>query len=120
MILFLFACSVGLAQDTATTKDAAGAGAAEATPEGTGAADLPGQGQAITIVGADETTLPIPEPWKESGLTVPELVPAPPVSVTVPAIEPPSAAGDWDGVGGIWDGAAGAEAGSATVGSPPP
>jgi hypothetical protein len=91
MMLLLFACGVSFAQDAATTEGAAGGVASGAATIG-GASDAPTDlpGQAVVIVGADETALPIPEPWKESSLVIPDLVPAPPASVTVPAIQPPA------------------------------
>ena len=47
----------------------------------------------ITVVGRDETTVAVPQPWRDDGITLPELDPAPLRAPLVPAILPP--AGDW-------------------------
>jgi hypothetical protein len=47
----------------------------------------------ITVVGRDETAVAVPQPWKEDGILLPDLDPAPLRAPLVPAILPP--AGDW-------------------------
>jgi hypothetical protein len=47
----------------------------------------------ITVVGRDETALPIPAPWTQEDIALPELDPERPTQPTLPAIPPPS--GDW-------------------------
>jgi hypothetical protein len=47
----------------------------------------------ITVIGRDETALPIPAPWTQAEIDIPELDPAQPSSPTLPPILPPP--GDW-------------------------
>jgi hypothetical protein len=43
----------------------------------------------ITIVGADEAALPIPSPWRQQDIVIPEPDLRQPASVVLPAVEPP-------------------------------
>lgn len=46
----------------------------------------------VTIVGKDETTIPVPAPWHQGEIAVPEPDMTPPDSMTLPPIPPPAGA----------------------------
>ena len=50
---------------------------------------------AITVTGRDETVMPLPLPWRQQAVAVPDFSPWQPPSLAVPAIKPPS--DDWSG-----------------------
>ena len=47
----------------------------------------------ITVIGRDETALPIPLPWKQENISLPSLDVDQPPPPSLPAITPP--AGEW-------------------------
>jgi hypothetical protein len=74
MIVFLLLpCGVGFGQST------------ENTANGTLDSD-------VTIVGSDETVLPIPPPWHPQEIAIPEPDMTPPDPLLLPAIPPPPVA----------------------------
>lgn len=47
----------------------------------------------LTVVGRDDTVIPIPLPWRELEVPIPEIDPGPVPAQVVPAIQPPPGAG---------------------------
>jgi hypothetical protein len=62
----------------------------DVTGQGPGAVDTD-----LTVVGRDDAVIPIPLPWQEREIPIPEFDPGPVPAQVVPAIQPPTGAGSF-------------------------